>query len=567
MSKKLEISVLDRDLKRIGILNNAYECITNEVLNSEYTMKLSCVVEAYKSPLLYDSNNIIAVDDEYYKVFKIRDKHQAGELLIIECECEHVGYEIIQEIFEDGFKMSGTVQAIGDRALAGTRFKFITDCTDFVEIDISGITNARQVIDKLCQKCNLEAKWSRFTVSLMSDIGQNTIRVEFGNNCDYVERTKEMDTGKVTYSINLLDSNDEQSKELRRCHLGDTILINDKELGIKNIQKKVVAIEDDKITKMMNSNESYEVMSFDKTIPTATSVILGDIEYDLEEEINNIIDIPTVKIDNTQLTEVIEEKVIVAEVAMIQNCWINELSVEFLETNFTDLDTRQPYPEGGIRNFFRIHDEIHEHVTQELSDTETEDYKTPSGKQIYWTAIGDNAQAYKYFTITPPEEYNPELTPQERAAFKVQVRKVISETVKLSTNFEQLTDSSNDIVPCMIWGAGNGGGQVSPQYQTVVGKTLQCGQALVYKSRKGLVLRYFNTDGKMYQVVIGEDGVEINGKKIDIIEFFNDGFGFNKQSYFQWLENGNIKRLSDNTIIQINDRLTESVLDVFGGDD
>ena len=76
--------------------------------------------------------------------------------------------------------------------------------------------------------------------------------------------------------------------------------------------------------------------------------------------------------------EVIEQKVIVAEVAMIQNCWINELSVEFLETNFAALDTRQPYPPNGVRNFFRIHDEIHEHVTQVLSETEVEEYKTPS---------------------------------------------------------------------------------------------------------------------------------------------------------------------------------------------
>ena len=553
------IKILNSSLKMIGILNNIHECTEHQVLNSEYTLDFSCTAEKLKTELLYDKTNIIECDGNYYKVFNFDELHETGGLVTFTCSAEHIGYEIIQEIFEDGFEYSGTVQEIGERACRNTRFDFISDIEGTYHIELNGVTNARAVIDRLCTLTGGEVKWDKFNIELKKNIGQNTIYVEFGKNCSSVKRHVQFEPDKVSYTVDLIDCNDEETKELRKVHLGDTIIIKDRMLQTENISKKVISIDIDKLANSAENVTDETIENFDRTIPSSTLCVLGDRETTVIEEIEKNIEIPDVdiSIDNSQLIEVIEQKVFVSEVAMINNCWINELSVEFLETNFTALDTRQPYPEGGIRNFFRIHDEIHEHVTQVLSETETEEYKTPSGKQIYWTAIGNNAQAYQYFTITPPKEYNPNLTPDEINAFKVMVRKVESEIVKLSTNFEQLTDSSNDIVPCMIWGQGNGSGAVDSQYQTVVGKTLQCGQGLIYKSRKGLVLRYFNAIGKMYQVVIGEDGVEIDGKKVNKITFAPDGFGFNDESFFQWVQNG-IKRLSDDTIITI-EQITDSI--------
>lgn len=510
------IKVLNSNLRMIGVLNNIHECTEHQVLNSEYTLDFSCTAEKLKTELLYDKRNIIECDDNYYKVFNFDELHETGGLVTFNCSAEHIGYEIIQEIFEDGFKMSGTVQAIGRSACSGTRFTFSSDIQGTYEVNISGVTNARAVIDRLCILTGGEVKWDKFNIELKQSIGQNTIYVEFGKNCSSIKRHVQYDPDKVTYTVDLIDCNDEETKELRKAHLGDMIIIKDKLLHTENVSKKVISIDIDKLANSASNVTDQTIESFDRTIPSSTACVLGDKETGIIDEIVKNVVIP--EIDPSVLTQVVEEKVITSEVAMIQNCWINELSVEYLETNFNALDTRQPYPVGGVRNFFRIYNEVHEHITQELSQTEVEDYKTPSGLQIYWTAIGDNAQAYKYFTITNPLEYNPKLTPEQVAAFKVKVRKVVKEYVKLSSNYEKFNDN-NDVVPTMIWGSGHGDSSGNPiaapsDCQIISGRTVYRGQGMIYKSRQGMHINYINANGKKYEIVIGEDGIKGGGQNV-----------------------------------------------------
>lgn len=561
------IKVLNSSLKMIGVLNNIHECTEHQVLNSEYTLDFLCTAEKLKTELLYDKTNIIECDDNYYKVFNFDELHETGGLVTFSCSAEHIGYEIIQEIFEDGFEMTGTVQEIGQAACSGTRFIFTSDIPDSFTVKISGVTNARAVIDRLCILTGGEVKWDKFNIELKQSIGQNTIYVEFGKNCSSIKRHVQYEPDKVTYTVDLIDCNDEETKELRKVHLGDMIIIKDKLLHTENVSKKVVSIDIDKLANSASSITDQTIENFDRTIPSSTVCVLGDKETTIIDEIMKNVVIP--EIDPNVLIQVVEEKVITTEVAMIQNCWINELSVEYLETNFSALDIRQPYV--ATRNFFRIYNEVHEHITQELSQTEVEDYKTPSGLQIYWTAIGDNAQAYKYFTITNPLEYNPKLTAEEVAAFKVKVRKVLKEYIKLSSNYETFTDT-NDVVPTMIWGSGHGDSEGNPiaapsDCQNINGRTIYRGQGMIYKSREGMHINYINADGKKYEVVVGEDGISIDGMRINSIKFYNDGWSFNNESFFQFIANG-IKRLADDSIITmqtINDSVVNAYNSAMGG--
>lgn len=559
------IKVLNSNLKMIGVLNNIHECTEHQVLNSEYTLDFSCTAEKLKTELLYDKTSIIECDDNYYKVFKFYELHETGGLVTFSCIAEHIGYEIIQKIFEDGFEMTGTVQEIGQAACAGTRFTFTSDIVGEFTVKLSGVTNARAVIDRLCLLTWGEVKWNKFNIELKQSIGQNIIYVEFGKNCSSIKRHVQYEPDKVSYTVDLIDCNDEETKELRKVHLGDTIIINDKMLHTQNVSKKVISLDIDKLANSANSITDQAVESFDRTIPSSTVCVIGDKGTTIIDEILKNVEIPD--IDPNILIEVVEQKVITTEVAMIQNCWINELSVNYLETNFNALDTRQPYPTGGVRNFFRIYDEVHEHITQELSETEVEDYKTPSGLQIYWTAINDEPQAYKYFTITHPKEYNPDLTDAEVAAFKVKVRKVVKEYVKLSSNFETFT-GTNDVVPTMIFGSGHGDSLGNPisapsDCQIINGRTIYRGQGMIYKSRQGMHINYINADGKKYEVVVGENGISIDGMTVTKISFYNDGFGFNKEEYFQFVTGG-IKRLSDNSVIA-TESINASVLTAVGG--
>lgn len=96
------IKVLNSNLKMIGVLNNIHECTEHQVLNSEYTLDFLCTAEKLKTELLYDKSNIIECDDNYYRVFSFDELHETGGLVTFSCSAEHIGYEIIQKIFEDG---------------------------------------------------------------------------------------------------------------------------------------------------------------------------------------------------------------------------------------------------------------------------------------------------------------------------------------------------------------------------------------------------------------------------------------------------------------------------------
>lgn len=545
------INILNSSLRKIGILNNIYECTEHQTLNSEYTLDFTCTAEKLKTELLYDKTNIIECDDNYYKVFNFDELHETGGLVTFTCSAEHIGYQIIQEIFEDGFKYGGTAQQIGQYACRNTRFNFTSDIEGNYTVDISDVTNARAVIDKLCILTAGEVKWDKFDIKLMQNIGQNIIHVEFGKNCSSIKRHVQFDPDKVTYNVDLIDCNDEATKELRKVHLGDTIIIKDKMLQTENVTKKVISLDIDKLANSSGNVTDETIESFDRTIPSSTVCVLGDKPISLIEEITKNVEVPKIQTDT--VIEVITQEIVSAKVAMITNCWINELNVEYLETNFSDIDIRQPYPVDGVRNFMRIIDERMEHVTQTLSDSEVEDYKTKGGLQIYWTAINDAPQAYQFFTITEPSALNEEI--KDNAPYKVKVRKVLKEDVKMSSNFEKFKDTS-DIVPVMIFGAGAGDSQgnlisAPSDLQNIVGRDIKCGQGFIYKNRKGLLLQYISSTGKPYAILLGENGIESIGG-FTSLDYYSDGFKLNGNDKYKWVAGG-LQRMVDGKIIAITE--------------
>lgn len=210
-------------------------------------------------------------------------------------------------------------------------------------------------------------------------------------------------------------------------------------------------------------------------IDTANVSGLEEELKDIEKSLKDI-----AEIDPNVLVTVIEKEVITSKTAMFMNCWIDELQVDYIETNFSDRLLNHPFPSGGVRNFIRIWEETNRYMTQTLSATEVEDFKTPSGLQIYWTAIAGD-QAYKYFTITDPYTLNPNI--EDAGAFKVKVRKVLTEYTKLEICFNEVTLSNGGttVSPGMIWGTGT----------DTMGLTNK-GKGYVYKDEVGLVIKQIN---------------------------------------------------------------------------
>lgn len=253
---------------------------------------------------------------------------------------------------------------------------------------------------------------------------------------------------------------------------------------------------------------------------------------------------------NLSIADLFEGDTITANVMIGTACWFNTVSVNYLETNFTALDKRYPFPTGGVRNFQRIYDERQEFVTQTLSDTEFEDYtivdpadvNKRNRVNVYYNAIGNHEDAYKAYTLTHPTKLYPELTEEQVEQFKVKTRKVLTESIKLSREFREITVGSGHkaVMPAEVWGAGDVEGQ-------------RRNTALIYKDTVGYNIEYYKKDGGVVKFTVGENGVigAGVGGMLESLEFYKNGFVVNGQTSFKWVDNG--LQVNGGKIIPITD--------------
>lgn len=247
------------------------------------------------------------------------------------------------------------------------------------------------------------------------------------------------------------------------------------------------------------------------------------------------------------ILEVMKENVISTETIHALNAWIKNLFVEYVETN---MEALLPGAYGTERHFIRIIDEEMEFITATLSPTETEplliaDPNGSGGKvNVFYTAINNHEDAYRYFTITNPKLVHKDLTDKEVDAFKVYVRKTLKEEVKMKIEFNNLTTDSGvqTVMPMMTWGQG-----------TDTTGNSDNGKGFILKDDKGLVLKYVTQTGKTHQIRLGEDGIEGAGVggNFKSLDHYSDGFVVNGSSKFKWVAEGLQKE--DGTIIPISE--------------
>lgn len=243
--------------------------------------------------------------------------------------------------------------------------------------------------------------------------------------------------------------------------------------------------------------------------------------------------------------EVVEQITTTTEVSHINNCWTRNLNVEYLETNFSALDVRQPYTQ--YRNYIRIYDNVIEFHVSEMSQNETEYLKTVDNQDVYWTAINDHEQAYKFFTLTSPLERYQDLTESEVNAFRVQVRKTIKDDIKKK---EVITAVDDNYAPIEVLGIGNGT-QANQEYQFLEGINLMQNQAVVLKDARGYLIEYYKSNGGKAWLRIGDNGIEMSHSALKSIDFYTDGFKVNGNCKFKWVPNGLLK--DDGELIRITE--------------
>lgn len=471
------LRILDSSLHLLAVFDKVLICKTREVLNDAYLLNFTVTVDKSKSQYLYDSNNIILVGDDYFKVYKLKEVHKTGQTVTIDIQAEHLSYKLLESTVNN-FNMTDTIMNIGATIVCPSGFNYESDFTETVNVKVDGTATRKALLLALANQCTGELDYWKNNIRLMRSIGENTIYAKFGNNINEITREQDFYNKTINYTINLIDTTNPNLKDLKRANLGDTVIVTDEELGIASVEKKVIEIERDYI------------------LGIHTKVTLGDPLPKIIEAIKKNIEVGNV------ITEVIHEQVINVETAHILNAWIKNLFVEYVETNMNarlDRTTTDRY-------FIRIKEEREEMVWQELNPNEYEEFKIPDPSDpssnnminVYFTAIGDHPDAYRYFTITHPASIHQDITQGEVNAFKVMVKKVKSEMVKYSKQFGslKLSDGTETMAPIELFGAGT----------DTTGQTMR-GKGFTFKDQRGLAIGTYNENNSDITALLA-DGVD-----------------------------------------------------------
>lgn len=219
----------------------------------------------------------------------------------------------------------------------------------------------------------------------------------------------------------------------------------------------------------------------------------------------------------TQITEVAKEETLSADVIHAGSAFLDDLQVERIETNvkqficrpnltvngdsveWTDEEhTYSTTNKANIRGYIKMEGltqkfvEVHLVVPVNYDKITVSELQplTVNGRQLYFTSIANEKDAYQYLTFAAPKEKYPSMSVDNATMFTVYIRKTEEEYIKMQQLFEW-SAADNTYYVKTIYGTGDENG--NGKYYFV--KDSDSGR-FVYKSR---------TDGKEYGVAIKDD--------------------------------------------------------------
>ena len=202
-------------------------------------------------------------------------------------------------------------------------------------------------------------------------------------------------------------------------------------------------------------------------------------------------DLTSAAIDELHAGTVISNTVITNELyssyGSISNLAVNKLRTDYAKaTKFLNSDTSDV-------NYINIHDETISFITATVgSGTEQ---LTDGDRVFYWT-----------------DDTHTQMTSEKTTEYPVMVYQY-TELVKAKIAFQSITTSAGTttVMPVFTLGAGTGNGSV--------------GKATIYKSTDGLYLDYYSeTDGKLKQIIVGNDGVILTPYRLNSLDIYTNGF-------------------------------------------
>lgn len=245
------LKILNSNLQLLAYLNNIQDITIREIINGEYTLNFKGNIEELKTVYLYDENNLLEIDNDYFRPVKIVDERTSNGMTYISCQAEHISYDLLNTKFNDFKYIYKDINTVMLACLQGTGFTYQgSDIALKTNIQYEQETNAKAITIAIANDWKGELKYFQKQISVPSRRGADRgIHFRLGKNLKSVRRTidrKERDEDgnpKISYEVDIIDLRDQPGYgELEYFELGDTVTVIDELLGIE-VKARIVEWE------------------------------------------------------------------------------------------------------------------------------------------------------------------------------------------------------------------------------------------------------------------------------------------------------------------------------------
>lgn len=475
-----------------------------EGINAEYTLDVKALCQELAL------GSLIEVDDEPFRVVELSTSGCGKQVMNI--HAEHISYDLnvdmpmLPDLVETNTETQEQTTKPNPHSMKGEysplqAVNFVLSGTGFTAGEVLtalplefrlGKMTRKQVLLKIAEFFNAELKFTDHIVSLVAQRGQDRgVQLKYAKNLKAIERI-ETSQG-VGYKVDIVELRTLLG-DTEKFDLGDTVEIIDETAGISTKQR-ILSVDYDPLRRI---HTNIEVGQREETFAEIYQHDVEDVDRKIEEALKNL---DLEEATYNQIVEVTKTTVLAAETIHATTAWIDELEVNYLRTNFAARMANA----GGTWNYIYAHDMQIEFNTAALHATETEQYKTASGRPLYWTTIGSHADAKKYFTLQKPripegatiEGEDGQLRPLVEADFFVFVPKITSQATKLKISFEPLS-GMNGLFPLLTFGQGDG--------------TEHGQKCMIFKDQTGLVVRYFKSNDSTATLSLTSQGIRVKNQ-------------------------------------------------------
>lgn len=231
----------------LAFLNNLTDAKVKEVLNGEFVLSFVATIDHLKTDFLYDEENLINYENDLFRVISLEELHDEDNMLTVACECEHISYDLINNVMNDFNHIYASAAEVLALCLLGTDFVLRScDITEKTDIQYTEECNSKQISIAIANNWHGELKYYRHYIDLLQSRGANRgTGFIFGKNLKSVKRIINRVDKTVSYEVEVVQGS--ELEELGYYELGDTVRVMDERLGV-DLEVKIIELEKNILT-------------------------------------------------------------------------------------------------------------------------------------------------------------------------------------------------------------------------------------------------------------------------------------------------------------------------------